>query len=209
MGRYLVTVVAFRTCIRRVDPSARVAPTPRHLPNDPTYGARRPLVGRVAPTCRAAATRRSEESRPGVADSSDTRVEESLRQSPTHTTEATGPAPGRSTPRCSRRKARTARAGARARTSKVKCSADQREPRHSTSINFSCVHIVCPRRRSDGLHGTRARIQPHFIRYNHFIHALLLYGHPGVLATKVGYFGAPLLPLIWDKKCNLLNVIRA
>ena len=45
--------------------------------------------------------------------------------------------------------------------------------------------------------------------FNHFIHALLLYGHPGVLATKVGYFGAPLLPLIWDQKCNLLNVIRA
>ena len=58
--------------IRRVDPSARVAPTPRHLPYDPTYGARRPLVGRVAPTCRAAATRRSEESRPGVADSRQT-----------------------------------------------------------------------------------------------------------------------------------------
>jgi hypothetical protein len=43
-----------------------------------------PLVERVALTRRAAATRQSEELRPGVADSSDTRVEESLRQSPTH-----------------------------------------------------------------------------------------------------------------------------
>ena len=75
--------VAFRTCIRGVDPSARVAPTPRHLP----YGARsaRRTSHPDSSPRRAAATRRSEESRPGVADSSDTRVEESLRQSPTHT----------------------------------------------------------------------------------------------------------------------------
>ena len=76
-----VTLLFGRGCIRRDDPSARrVAPTPRHLP----YGARSARRTRVAPTCRAAATHRSR-SRVRASLTRRQRVEESLRQSPTHT----------------------------------------------------------------------------------------------------------------------------